>query len=180
MQKAIVDAAKAQQLVLPEASDVSVLIGQGVSGMVAGERVDVLAPQYVTGMTAQNQQQLEALESQGNTVVVVLKAQQPIGFIALADTLRADAVIAVEQLRAIGVECVMLTGDNRRAAAAIAKQLNIEFKAELLPEDKVAAIMALQQANQGAVAMVGDGINDAPALKAAELGIAMGVVVMWH
>ena len=172
--KAVVSAAEAQQLVLPEASDITVLIGQGMTGTVAAQRIDILAPHYVTDMAAEQQQQLATLESQGNTVVVVLRAQQPVGLIALADTLRPDAVSAIKQLRAIGVECVMLTGDNRRAAAAIAKQLTIEFKAELLPEDKVAAITELQQANHDAVAMVGDGINDAPALKAAELGIAMG------
>lgn len=172
--KAVVSAAEAQQLVLPEASDITVLIGEGMTGTVAAQRIDILAPRYVTDMAAEQQQQLATLESQGNTVVVVLRAQQPVGLIALADTLRPDAVSAIKQLRAVGVECVMLTGDNRRAAAAIAKQLTIEFKAELLPEDKVAAITELQQANHDAVAMVGDGINDAPALKAAELGIAMG------
>nr|MDT0250677.1 heavy metal translocating P-type ATPase [Endozoicomonas sp.] len=175
--KAIIDAARERGLWIPEAQEVRVLAGKGVEGEVDGQVVRILAPRHVTQkMLATHDlgSLIEQHESAGNTVVVVLDDDKVLGLIGLADTLREDAAEAIASLKAIGVDSVMLTGDNQRAAAAIAGKLGIEFKAELLPEDKVLAIQALQAKNQGAVAMVGDGINDAPALKAAELGIAMG------
>lgn len=92
--------------------------------------------------------------------------------IALRDTLREDAKSALDALRQLGVNGVMLTGDNPRAAAAIAEELNIEYEAGLLPENKVTAVAALNKTQP--TAMVGDGINDAPAMKTATIGIAMG------
>ncbi len=114
---------------------------------------------------------INELESAGQTVVLVVRNNDVLGIIALQDTLRADAATAISELNALGVR-VILTGDNPRAAAAIAGELGLEFKAGLLPEDKVKAVTELNQ--HAPLAMVGDGINDAPAMKAAAIGIAMG------
>jgi Cd2+/Zn2+-exporting ATPase len=115
--------------------------------------------------------QISELESAGQTVVLVLRNDTVLGVLALQDTLRDDARNAIAELNQIGVKGVILTGDNPRAAA-IAGELGLEFKAGLLPEDKVQAVTHLNQ--QSPLAMVGDGINDAPAMKAATIGIAMG------
>ena len=115
---------------------------------------------------------INELESAGQTVVLVVRNDDVLGGIALQDTLRADAATAISELNALGVKGVILTGDNPRAAAAIAGELGLEFKAGLLPEDKVKAVTELNQ--HAPLAMVGDGINDAPAMKAAAIGIAMG------
>ncbi|WGF91102.1 heavy metal translocating P-type ATPase [Marinivivus vitaminiproducens] len=115
---------------------------------------------------------LEALAAEGKTAVVVTLADRAVGLIALRDEPREDAAEGVARLKALGVRAVMLTGDNRRAADGIADALGLEAKAELLPDAKLAAIGELRAA--GPVAMVGDGINDAPALAAASVGVAMG------
>jgi Zn2+/Cd2+-exporting ATPase len=112
------------------------------------------------------------LEDAGKTVVLVTSGGEVIGVIAVQDTPRADAVLGLNALCTLGVTPVMLTGDNRRSGSAIAKSLGIEVKSELLPDAKLKEIEALKRA--GPVAMVGDGINDAPALAAASVGIAMG------
>ncbi|MGI9280746.1 MAG: heavy metal translocating P-type ATPase [Endozoicomonas sp.] len=172
---AIIDETKSRNLAFSEATDIHVLTGRGVQGTVSGRAIKVLAPRYIDDKDlGDNQSTIESLESEGNTVVVVQDGEVVLGLIGLADTLREDAIEAIKKLKSIGVGSVMLTGDNRRAAAAIAGKLGIDYKAELLPEDKVKAIQEIQAQNDGAVAMVGDGINDAPALKTAELGIAMG------
>jgi Cd2+/Zn2+-exporting ATPase len=116
------------------------------------------------------------LQAEGKTVVWVAKGAQLLGIIAVADTLRPEAAATVKRLQKLGVEhIIMLTGDNEQTAQHIARQLGIkEVYAELLPEDKVQAIKQLQTQYQ-TVAMVGDGINDAPALAQASVGIAMGI-----
>jgi len=118
---------------------------------------------------------IAALEREGKTVVLVGTATELTGAVAVADEVRRDSKRAVERLRELGVEhVVMLTGDNEGTARAIADRVGVdEYRAELLPEDKVSAVKSLQDA-YGDVAMVGDGINDAPALAAAEVGVAMG------
>ncbi len=116
--------------------------------------------------------QVEALEQAGQTVVAVMQDGVPMGMLALRDTLRDDAKDAVDALHRLGVQGVILTGDNPRAAAAIAGELGLEFKAGLLPADKVSAVTELN--GHAPLAMVGDGINDAPAMKASTIGIAMG------
>lgn len=170
---AIVAAATARQLALPAASGQRALAGSGVEATIGGRLLSISSPAALAdALAAEVQQRITALEDAGNTVVVVHYQGQPQGLIALRDTLRADARAALDELREMNIRGVMLTGDNPRAAAAIARELNIDFQAGLLPEDKVAAIIALNQ--QQPVAMVGDGINDAPAMKAATIGIAMG------
>jgi len=170
--RAIVAHAAALNQPLPLAEGQRALAGSGVEAWVNGRHVLISAPGKVTQLNAGQQAQVAELESAGKTVVVVLEEQQPTGLIALRDTLRPDAHAAIEQLTALGVHSVMLTGDNPRAAAAIAGELGISYRASLLPADKVQAVSDLNQ--QQPVAMVGDGINDAPAMKAATIGIAMG------
>jgi Cd2+/Zn2+-exporting ATPase len=119
------------------------------------------------------QQQVASLEMQGKTVVVAVEQSQTvIGLIAWQDTLRSDAKAAVERLTQLGVESIMLTGDNPRSAEAISSVVGIQYKASLLPADKVSYVEELTRRSH--VAMVGDGINDAPAMKTANVGIAMG------
>jgi Cd2+/Zn2+-exporting ATPase len=119
--------------------------------------------------------QAESLQNSGKTVILVAVEQQIIGLIALADTVRPEAARTMQALYKIGVpHTIMLTGDHASAAAAIAKEVGItDFRAELLPEDKLTVIKDLVR-EYGQVAMIGDGVNDAPALANATVGIAMG------
>ena len=113
------------------------------------------------------------MEEQGKTVVVAVQNENTVmGLIAWQDTLREDSAQAVKALRGLGINSIMLTGDNPRSAQAISSMIDIDFKASLLPQDKVTYVEELS--SNANVAMVGDGINDAPAMKASSIGIAMG------
>lgn len=112
------------------------------------------------------------LEDEGKTVVAVFRSDQLVGLLALRDEPRPDAGEAVRQLKALGIGTVMLTGDNARTAAAISQALGMDHRAELMPEDKIAAIREMKA--EGRVMIVGDGINDAPALTSSHVGVAMG------
>lgn len=119
--------------------------------------------------------ELSRLESLGRTVVIVALNGQALGLLAVADTIKADSVAAIRGMHALGMHVVMITGDNERAARAVADEVGIdEVQAGVLPDGKVDAIRRLQQQYGNHVAMVGDGINDAPALKQANVGIAIG------
>lgn len=168
---AIVREAQQRQLTIPLARDQRALAGSGIEADVDGYRVLICAAGKET-VAPQYEAQIQQLESAGQTVVLVLREQSLLGILALQDTLRDDARQAVDDLHRLGVQGVILTGDNPRAAAAIANELGLEFRAGLLPADKVAAVTALNA--DAPLAMVGDGINDAPAMKAASIGIAMG------
>ncbi|WP_434638359.1 Zn(II)/Cd(II)/Pb(II) translocating P-type ATPase ZntA [Klebsiella sp. I138] len=168
--QAIVREAQQRQLVIPSARDQRALAGSGIEAEVDGRRVLICAAG--NGAAPRHEAQIQQLESAGQTVVLVLREQSLLGILALQDTLRDDARQAVDDLHRLGVQGVILTGDNPRAAAAIAGELGLEFRAGLLPADKVEAVTALNAA--APLAMVGDGINDAPAMKAATIGIAMG------
>jgi Cd2+/Zn2+-exporting ATPase/Cu+-exporting ATPase len=117
---------------------------------------------------------IQALAAEGKSVVLVAMGGRLLGLIALADTLRPEVPGALDALRALGVRrMLLLSGDRRQVAAAVAQRLGIDFEAEVLPEQKIRLVERLQQAGH-VVAMVGDGINDAPALAQADVGIAMG------
>ncbi len=156
---------------LRPATQVNSIAGQSVTANVAGTVVTVGSPLHVAP-PAELADRVAMLEDAGKTVVVAVADGVPIGIIAVRDEPRPDAVAGLAALRALGVATVMLTGDNRRTAAAIAAGLGIEALSELLPADKLRKIAALKAI--APVAMVGDGINDAPALAAASVGIAMG------
>lgn len=168
--QAIVREAQTRELTIPAAQAQRALVGSGIEALVNGERVLICAAGKQPADAFSGV--INELENAGQTVVLVLRNEAVLGVIALQDTLREDAHTAVSELKTLGVNGVILTGDNPRAAAAIASELGLEFKAGLLPEDKVKAVSALNQ--QSPLAMVGDGINDAPAMKAATIGIAMG------
>ncbi len=183
--RAIVAAAQERGLAVPAARDLQAAPGKGVTahieparpgGALVTAHLGTAAHLREQGvpLLASDLEQLEALERQGKTVVLV-GTDRLLGAIAVADTVRAEARAAIQALKALGVEkVVMLTGDNARAAQAIGAAAGVdEVRAELLPEDKVAAVRQLLEAH-GVVAMVGDGVNDAPALAAATVGIAMG------
>lgn len=156
-------------------SDARVIPGRGVEARVGGQTVFVGSPRHAAeqgAMTPEARQHIEALEAQGKTVAAVFQANALCGVIALRDEPREDAAAAMRDLAQLGVRSVMLTGDNARTAGAIAGSLSMEFRAELLPDDKVSAIRELTAGHT--VMMIGDGINDAPALATADVGVAMG------
>ncbi|TKU12820.1 Zn(II)/Cd(II)/Pb(II) translocating P-type ATPase ZntA [Citrobacter sp. wls829] len=168
--QAIVREAQTRELTIPAAQAQRALVGSGIEAQVNGERILICAAGKQPAEAFAGQ--ISELESAGQTVVLVLRNDAVLGVLALQDTLRDDALTAINELHQLGVKGVILTGDNPRAAAAIAGELGLEFKAGLLPEDKVRVVTSLNQ--QSPLAMVGDGINDAPAMKAATIGIAMG------
>ena len=165
---------------VPAATDFSMIPGRGVSARVEGKRIlagngammeerDIALPENLRAAA-------EKAREQGRTVIFVAEDNRAAGCIVLADTLREESAAMIGQLKAIGVRPVLLTGDHEAAANAIAAQLGIdEVRASCMPEDKLTAIDALQQKGE-AVCMIGDGVNDAPALKKANVGIAMGGV----
>lgn len=172
--QAIINRAEQYGVPLPLAQGRRALAGVGVEGVIDGKTVLISAPAKLAAglLNQQGASQVERLENAGKTAVVVLEDGAPIGLLALRDTLRSDAKQAIAELKALGINGVMLTGDNPRAAAAIATELGLDYRAGLLPEDKVKAVTELSELRP--TAMIGDGINDAPAMKASSIGIAMG------
>ncbi|HET9024906.1 MAG TPA: cation-translocating P-type ATPase, partial [Burkholderiaceae bacterium] len=175
---AILAHAEANRVPSPPADDVSAMSGLGTEGRVGGSRI-VLGNHRLfeeRGLcTPALHERMSTSTASGGTAVLVARDDQPIGIIMIADRPRPSGYDAVELLRRQGIErVVMLTGDNETTAQAVARQLGIdEWRAELLPQDKVSAVEQLRSA-YGSVAMVGDGVNDAPALASADVGIAMG------
>lgn len=166
---------RADGLDIPAATSARVITGKGASATVEGRALTIASPRYAAEQGALQGDWIRratGLEEEGKTVAVLFEGKAALGLIALRDEPRADAADAVRQLRAVGITPTILTGDNPRTAAAIAASLGTEFRAEMLPEDKLAAIREMVAA--GGVMMVGDGINDAPALKQSSVGVAMG------
>ena len=175
--KAIIDHAKAANIVIPVASKAYATAGKAVHATVAERSLAIASPVYAaneTSITSKQNAQIEALQNEGKTVSVLFDEQsrEVLGLVALRDELRDDAVEGIAQLKAMGVRAIMLTGDNRLTAQALASHLDIEWKAELLPEDKLRLLNEMK--DKAKIAMIGDGINDAPALATADVGIAMG------
>ncbi len=176
--RAIAGYAKRREVTALSADDVQMIQGKGATGRIGGQSYWVGSHRFLEERqqeTPEVHQRLEAMSGAGQTVVVVGNDRHVCGFIGLADTVRPEAASALRSLRAAGVRhIVMLTGDNRGTAEVIAAKTGVdEILAELLPADKVTAIESLV-AKYKTVAMVGDGVNDAPAMARASVGIAMG------
>lgn len=181
---AIMRAASEQGIEPVPADEVKVLAGRGVRGQVQGRQLWMGSARFARELLSDATEALDRLEQQiveleqaGNTVVVVGSGDQAIGVLALADALRPEARSVIARLHQQGIkEIVMLTGDNAVTANAVASAVGIDtVRAGLLPEDKVAEIEALAQRHK-VVAMIGDGVNDAPAMARASLGVAMGAI----
>lgn len=178
--RAIVSAAQTRginNLVEPEETEI--IPGQGLTAMVDQQFIIVgnrkLINEKVSEIPADVEKYISTEESEGQTVIIIANSEKLLGVISIADTIRADAIPLIKRLKSMGIKkVVMLTGDNQRAAAAISRKLGLDdYYAELLPADKVSILGTLQQ-EYGRSAMVGDGVNDAPALASADLGIAIG------
>ncbi|MGB3907977.1 MAG: heavy metal translocating P-type ATPase [Methanomethylovorans sp.] len=175
--EAIVRKAQEEQVSIGDAKDFRSIAGHGIEATVNDSRILLgtrrLMEDNAVDISAIHKD-MEKLEAGGKTAMIVAKDGQVIGIVAVADTLKENSTEAVQELRKMGIEVVMITGDNRRTAEAIAKEADIDrVLAEVLPEDKASEIKKLQEEGR-IVAMVGDGINDAPALTQADIGIAMG------
>ncbi len=174
--KAILGRAEADGVVPVAASDGAAIAGKGVTARVGGVEVflgSAAAAHERAPLTTAQWAQLEALSDQGKTVSVLIADGRAAGALAMRDEPRPDAAQGLKALAAMGIKTVMLTGDNRRTAEGVGRDLGIEVRAELLPQDKQRIVSELR-AQGFVVAKVGDGINDAPALAAADIGIAMG------
>ncbi len=174
--RAVVAYAREKGLTAPEAQDFSALPGNGLTGTLNGEKLLGGSQKFISGQAAVPQSllaQAEKLAGEGKTPLFFARDGQALGIIAVADTLKADSPEAIRQLRNMGIRVVMLTGDNERTAQAVGRQAGVdEVIAGVLPEGKEQVIRRLRR--QGKTAMVGDGINDAPALTRADMGIAIG------
>lgn len=176
--KAIVERSKKLEKELPDAAKFIAMPGWGVEAEVEGTTVLVgtrkLLQEKNISLNEAAENRVDELERQGKTVMLVGIGQELAGIIAVADTVKENAMAAIADLRTMGIDVLMLTGDNERTAKAIAGQIGIKrVVAEVLPEDKAKEIEKLK-AQGKVVAMVGDGINDAPALVSADVGLAIG------
>ncbi|UCD34511.1 MAG: copper-translocating P-type ATPase, partial [Nitrospiraceae bacterium] len=175
--EAIIKKAKERKLALEDPSDFQAVPGRGIRARLSGKAVvlgnaDFMGDEGVDAAGLRSE--AERLSGEGKTPMYVAVDGTAAGIVAVADTLKENSAAAVEALRKMGVQTLMITGDNRRTAEAIARQAGIDrVLAQVLPEDKAREVKKLQTENR-VVAMVGDGINDAPALAQADVGIAIG------
>lgn len=171
----IVAEARNRNLTVPKATDVSNITGEGIVAKVEGQDVRIVSPGHLARQGKPiNHEKLRQLEADGKTVVVLVRDGSPRALFALADIVRPESKEAIAELSHLGIASVMLTGDARGVAETVSKELGItEFFAEVLPNQKSDKIKELQ-ARGLSVAMVGDGVNDAPALVQADLGVAIG------
>jgi len=171
----IVEEAEKRGLARLDVTDYQNITGQGLQAKVNGREIRIVSPGLVREAgIAFDEADYENLAGQGKTVVFVLDGKTLLGYIALSDIVRESSIEAVEKLKEMGVESIMLTGDNQKVANYVAEILNIDkVYAEVLPQDKVSIIEELQKQGK-VVAMTGDGVNDAPSLAKSDLGIAIG------
>lgn len=171
----IVQKAQEKSLSLKEVVDFKAITGRGVEGKVDGKIVRVVSSIYLKENNVKiDDERVEKVFKQGKTVVFVLEDNQVVGAIALADIVRKESREAIRKLKEMGLKCMMLTGDNKYVAKWVAEELGLDdYFAEVLPHEKAASIRKIQDRSL-IVAMVGDGINDAPALAQADIGIAIG------
>lgn len=162
---------------IPAVQGARALAGQGVAGQVEGRELILVSPRYLQRFSQRSDEveaRIAALEAQGKSLAVLIEGERPLGLIASRDEPREDARKGLQALERLGVQAIMLSGDNARSVAVIAERLGIEAEGELMPEDKAQRVRQWQAQGLGPIGKVGDGINDAPALAAAEVGIAMG------
>ena len=175
--RALAQAAQRDGIVLRDVTEFEALPGRGTQGIIDGKRYHLGNHRLIHEQgrcSDELEARLSALEAQGKTVIFLTDAQIVLGMFAVADTVKDSSRQAIAELHALGIKTVMLTGDNAHTARAIAAQVGIdEARGDLLPEDKLQAIESLT-GKEGLVGMVGDGINDAPALARADIGFAMG------
>ena len=173
--RAILDRAAAMNIAPAVISAFSAVPGKGVQAQIDGAPAALGSPRFIAGLGITfDAERVSALQSQGKTVIVVARNNTAIGCIAIADPLRPTSRNAMDRLQAMGINVIMLTGDNRLTAQSIAAQAGIaRFEAEVLPQDKSGHVNTLKQAGHK-VGMVGDGVNDAPALAAADVSFAIG------
>ena len=170
--RGIVAEAVAKDIEIPSATDVIIRQGEGVEGTVDGVKIALLSPRASKSLAPEIMSRIDALEREGKTIAVLFADTKFIGIIASRDEPRADSKPAIAALTALGIKSLMLSGDNQRTASAVAAPLGMEAEGELMPADKLDRIAALKA--EMPILMVGDGVNDAPALATASLGLAMG------
>jgi Cu+-exporting ATPase len=174
LSRALMEYAGARRVMPSTATSFNELPGNGLSAKIDGENCLLGSPAFIRqNRIALDEAQMLALQQQGQSIIAVAKGDKPAGLIAFADTLRPHSVQAVQRLKALGIRIVMLSGDNAATAQAIAAQVGIdEYRAEVLPQDKAEQVQSFRSQGQ-LVGMAGDGINDAPALAAADVSFAM-------
>jgi len=175
--RAILDHAAECGVAAVAGQSVTAVAGRGVKGEVEGRHLFISSPRFTRESVSLDRDlssAIEQMEFQGKTVAVLSEGDVALGMIAVRDEPREDARLALQRLKMMGVQSIMLTGDNARTAKAVGDGLGIEVRAELLPEDKAKIVQELRESGRGPIGKVGDGINDAPALAQADVGIAMG------
>ena len=171
----IVRGAEERDISLLDVDDFEAIPGKGATGIAEGEEIVVASPSYVRETNElPDDPRIDKISKKGFTLAYVVRADEVIGLLALGDVIRDESREAIEQLKEMGIQCMMLTGDNENVASWVSEELGLDdYFAEVLPDEKAEKVMEVQ--NRGlTVAMVGDGVNDAPALATADIGIAIG------